>query len=224
MTDTWESTALIEETWESSTTPGTTFTTVYRDSESTGGSFDGVHNDLDGRDTATAHPISAITGLQDALDSAGGGAVDSVNGETGTVTLDAADVDAIPNTAAGTDNDLVQRVFLGGDGPVYGGISPSDFIAANDIATKPVPAADVDLDGQPLNEALEDFVGAISSEVTTQLEGLAEQVMAYVAHGSDDNVARPVGFASVTWYGTVFPGNWVDGDQLIDPDGLLSAP
>lgn len=32
-----------------------------------GGSFDGVHNDLDGRSAATAHPISAITNLADAL-------------------------------------------------------------------------------------------------------------------------------------------------------------
>ena len=33
-----------------------------------GGSFDGGHNDLSGRDAAEAHPISAITGLQAALD------------------------------------------------------------------------------------------------------------------------------------------------------------
>ena len=39
----------------------------------TGGGFDGVHNDLDGRSTADAHPISAITGLQAALDAAGTG-------------------------------------------------------------------------------------------------------------------------------------------------------
>jgi len=38
----------------------------------TGGTFDGVHNDLDGRDTEDAHPISAITGLQAAIDAAGG--------------------------------------------------------------------------------------------------------------------------------------------------------
>lgn len=41
----------------------------------TGGTgFDGVHNDLDGRSTADAHPISAVSGLQAALDAAGGGA------------------------------------------------------------------------------------------------------------------------------------------------------
>ena len=41
-----------------------------------GGTFDGEHNDLDGRSTADAHPISAITGLQAALDAAGGGGGD----------------------------------------------------------------------------------------------------------------------------------------------------
>ena len=55
------------------------------------GSFSGVHNDLSGRSTTGAHPISAITGLQEALDNAGGGggggAVDSVDGRTGAVTL-----------------------------------------------------------------------------------------------------------------------------------------
>jgi hypothetical protein len=33
-----------------------------------GGGFDGVHNDLPGRDEAGAHPVSAIDGLQAALD------------------------------------------------------------------------------------------------------------------------------------------------------------
>lgn len=75
------------------------------------------HNTLPGRSTADAHPASAITtdndwngnltsagtnlaAVLDAIDDlalgGGGGAVDSVNGETGTVVLDAADVDAVP--------------------------------------------------------------------------------------------------------------------------------
>lgn len=37
-----------------------------------GASFEGEHNDLDGRSTADAHPISAITGLTAALAAAGG--------------------------------------------------------------------------------------------------------------------------------------------------------
>ena len=41
----------------------------------TGGGFDGVHNDLDGRSTADAHPISAITGLTAALEAGGASAL-----------------------------------------------------------------------------------------------------------------------------------------------------
>ena len=80
------------------------------------------HSTLAGRSTADAHPASAITtdndwngnltsagtnlaAVLDAIDDlalgGGGGAVDSVNGETGTVVLDAADVDAVPITAVG---------------------------------------------------------------------------------------------------------------------------
>ena len=80
------------------------------------------HNTLPGRSTADAHPASAITtdndwngnltaagtnlaAVLDVIDDlalgGGGGAVDSVNGETGTVVLDAADVDAVPITAVG---------------------------------------------------------------------------------------------------------------------------
>ncbi len=84
------------------------------------------HNTLPGRSTADAHPASAITtdndwngnltaagtnlaAVLDVIDDlalgGGGGAVDSVNGETGTVVLDAADVDAAPTSrtiSAGT--------------------------------------------------------------------------------------------------------------------------
>jgi len=82
------------------------------------------HSVLAGRSTADAHPASAITtdndwngnltsagtnlaAVLDVIDdlALGGGAVDSVNGETGVVVLDAADVDAVPTSrtiSAGT--------------------------------------------------------------------------------------------------------------------------
>ena len=80
------------------------------------------HSVLAGRSTADAHPASAITtdndwngnltaagtnlaAVLDVIDDlalgGGGGAVDSVNGETGVVVLDAADVGAVPITAVG---------------------------------------------------------------------------------------------------------------------------
>ena len=59
MTVTWERT-VTEVTWESATTPGVTWSTTV--STVPGGTFDGVHNDIDGRTAAGAHPVSAITG------------------------------------------------------------------------------------------------------------------------------------------------------------------
>jgi polygalacturonase len=52
-----------------------------------GGTGVTVHNLLSGRSTENGHPISAITGLQAALDEMPEGAVDSVDGLTGAVNL-----------------------------------------------------------------------------------------------------------------------------------------
>lgn len=73
-----------------------------------GSGFDGVHNDLPGRSTADAHPISAITGLQDALDNVGGG-VGSLS--------DLLDVDS--------DLDPVAGQVLGFDGTEWTARTPS---------------------------------------------------------------------------------------------------
>lgn len=89
------------------------------------------HPDLDGRAEPDQHPVTAIEGLAEwladhiaaganvtvteadgvltisASGGSGGGAVDSVNGETGVVVLDAGDVGADPaGTAAGLVDDL----------------------------------------------------------------------------------------------------------------------
>ena len=66
MTDTWESTPLVEERWESQTQPGVVWTTVVRDGSGGGGVTD--HNALTGRSDPDQHPIGAVTGLQGALD------------------------------------------------------------------------------------------------------------------------------------------------------------
>jgi hypothetical protein len=84
--------------------------TVVRQVTMTGGGGAGgggvtVHNDLTGRSDPDTHPISSITGLSAALAAAGN--VDSVNGQTGVVVLDAGDVGADPaGTAAGLVDDL----------------------------------------------------------------------------------------------------------------------
>jgi len=80
--------------------------TVVRQVTMTGGGGAGgggvtVHNDLTGRSDPDTHPISSITGLSAALAAAGN--VDSVNGQTGTVVLDAADVGALSDSGGGKD-------------------------------------------------------------------------------------------------------------------------
>lgn len=64
-----------------------------------------VHNDLTGRSDADAHPISSITGLSAALAAAGN--VDSVNGQTGTVSLDLDDLTDVDTTTDPPDADDV---------------------------------------------------------------------------------------------------------------------
>jgi hypothetical protein len=40
--------------------------------------------------------------------------------------------------------------------------------------------------------------------------------MGFVNHGSDPNVLRPLGYASVTWKGSVAPANATEDDLWID--------
>lgn len=46
-------------------------------------------------------------------------------------------------------------------------------------------------------------------------------IKGWVNHGATASTARPLGFGSVEWYGTVIPDNWITGDTLIDPTGEL---
>jgi len=70
MSATW--TATVDEVvWTATDFPTVTFETFIRTGTTAGGTFDGVHNDIGGRSATNTHPISAITGLQAALDAAG---------------------------------------------------------------------------------------------------------------------------------------------------------
>lgn len=50
-------------------------------------------------------------------------------------------------------------------------------------------------------------------------ELLANYGMGYVNHGADKTVARPTGFASITWRGSVTPDNMTADDVFIDTSG-----
>lgn len=58
---------------------------------------------------------------------------------------------------------------------------------------------------------------AASDDVADIATALAASGKGYVEHGAVANTARPTGYASVEWYGTVEPDNWIDGDTWNDP-------
>lgn len=68
----WEITEAVASIWEVVEATTTIQWTVMSTLTPPSGAFDGEHNDLDGRSTADAHPISAITGLTAALAAASG--------------------------------------------------------------------------------------------------------------------------------------------------------
>jgi hypothetical protein len=39
----------------------------------------------------------------------------------------------------------------------------------------------------------------------------------FIEHGSTAATARPTGYASVEWFGTIEPDNWIDGDTWNSP-------
>jgi hypothetical protein len=45
-----------------------------------------------------------------------------------------------------------------------------------------------------------------------------------VEHGSDPTVARPVGYQSIEWIGTVAPDNAIGDDTWVNPDDTLAGP
>jgi hypothetical protein len=114
--------------------------TVVRQVTMTGGGGAGgggvtVHNDLTGRSDPDTHPISSITGLSAALAAAGN--VDSVNGQTGTVSLDLDDLTDVDTT---TDPPAPDDV-LAWDGSLW---TPAALTAAD---TGAIPESLIDAKG-----------------------------------------------------------------------------
>jgi len=64
---------------------------------------------------------------------------------------------------------------------------------------------------------------AATAQTTANAKAAKTDVQITVAHGTDPNVARPSGYASVRWVGTATPANKVDGDDWVNPDAPLVA-
>ena len=146
---------------------------------------------------------------------AGGGAVDSVNGRTGVVVLDAGDVGALPDDTVIPDITGLQATSeknqpngyagLDGDGTIPDNRIPSSIARDSEIGTQ-ITAHD----GSGTAHATQ-FAGKVSTSV------LSASGKGYVAHGSTASTARPSGYASVEWFGTVEPTNWIAGDTWNRP-------
>lgn len=61
-----------------------------------------------------------------------------------------------------------------------------------------------------------DSAGTVYSRDLTLGAGLATSGKGWVNHGSTAGTARPTGYASVEWYGSVQPSNAQVGDTWVD--------
>jgi hypothetical protein len=92
------------------------------------------------------------------------------------------------------------------------------------MATLPTPGADNNTWGDELNEFLlvsHDTDGtlapaAVEEAGAASAADIAANGKGYVSHGSTAGTARPSGFASVEWQGSVEPTNAINGDTWVD--------
>lgn len=198
----------------------------------------------------------------------GGGAVDSVNGQTGTVVLDAADVGALPDDTVIPDITGLQATSeknqpngyagLDGDGTIPDNRIPSSIARDSEIGTQ-VSAHNTDgsahsvrfaaktdfpatnnhvpvRDGSGAQGSIRYTSGTTGYTIAYRTEDgqigvaaptddshavnrghLAASGKGFVNHGATAGTARPVGYVSVEWLGSVQPSNWVAGDTWVRP-------
>lgn len=147
--------------------------------------------------------------------------VDSVNGQTGVVVLDAEDVGAelsgavsAHEAAADPHPGYVQESALGAAAGLDVGTTPGTVAAGDDArlsdARTPTAHASTHATGQA--DAL---TPADIGAATTAQGAKADTAFQVVNHAADANVARPSGAPAVYWIGTVEPVNALDGDLWI---------
>jgi hypothetical protein len=118
-----------------------------------------------------------------------------VNGQTGDVVLDAADVGA------------------------YADDNPSGFVdAAGAAAAAPVQSVNGAVGTVSVN-AVGSAAAPITYDVGTQTVGSDGSLLVTVEHGGDDSEPRPSYAATVYWKGTVAPVNAAAGDVWFDTTG-----
>jgi hypothetical protein len=162
-------------------------------------------------------------------------AVQSVNGQTGTVVLDAADVGAYADDnpsgfvdAAGAAaaapvqsvNSLSGTVVLDAAAVgAYPDSNPSGFVdAAGAAVAAPVQSVNGAVGTVSVN-AVGSAAAPITYDVGTQTVGSDGSLLVTVEHGGDDSEPRPSYAATVYWKGTVAPVNGAAGDVWFDTTG-----
>jgi hypothetical protein len=162
-------------------------------------------------------------------------AVTSVNGETGDVVLDAADVGAYADDnpsgfvdAAGAAaaapvqsvNSLSGTVVLDAAAVgAYPDSNPSGFVdAAGAAVAAPVQSVNGATGAVSVN-AVGSAAAPITYDVGTQTVGSDGSLLVTVEHGGDDSEPRPSYAATVYWKGTVAPVNGAAGDVWFDTTG-----
>jgi hypothetical protein len=71
--------------------------------------------------------------------------------------------------------------------------------------------------GDPIGHAYRASTHALFAETAARAAVLTSNGKGFVNHGSTAGTARPTGFASIEWYGTVTPSNAIVGDTWVNP-------
>lgn len=167
--------------------------------------------------------------------SGGGGAVDSVNGQTGVVVLDKSDVGlgSVDNTSdlakpistatqtALNDKEDVSNKRTNLTSPndttypttkavndVIGNVMSSALVTFEQLTRKKTDLSTPNNTDYPTTQAVKDYVDANSGADMSQ-------VSATVIHGTNAGMARPSGYANVRWIGSVEPTNMINNDEWL---------
>jgi hypothetical protein len=104
-------------------------------------------------------------------------------------------------------------------------LNPSDPSAGNEIGDRDYNDARYQALDSDLTSIAALTTTSYGRSLLTQADAAAARAVidldvsgkGFVNHGSTASTARPSGYASVEWYGTVEPDNWIDGDTWNDP-------
>ena len=94
----------------------------------------------------------------------------------------------------------------------------ADTVDAHDASAISYPPGN-GIDSTDVGGAIDEAMSMANVANTNALavsNNLSAAGKGYVNHGAVAGTARPTGFASVEWVGSVEPTNWIDGDTWID--------